>query len=97
MKHRISQHDDEEKALRALVDDFADAMYQRLLFKKYEHQRSGWSATNDPSWDESEICRRICAHASKRIEYVHFEDIANYAAFAWNMRKSPLEVRDGIS
>ena len=78
------------RALDALVDDFAQAMKEKL-YKKHLEGRSGW---DDPAWETYKIRDALIDHAGVRIttrgttlldpDAQDPVDIANFAAFWWN-------------
>lgn len=79
-----------QKALDALVDDFADAMKAKLR-KKFLEGKEGW---DDPEWPLHVIQADLIEHAGvemhttgvtlKGHEVLDPVDIANFAAFWWN-------------
>ncbi len=81
------------KALDALVDDFAEAMKQKLR-KKHMEGRCGW---DDLEWQTYEMRDQLIEHAGVRIhttgvslldpDAVDPVDVANIAAFMWNRQE----------
>lgn len=60
------------------VDDFAEAMKQKLRFKYDEGQR-GW---DNPAWRVDDVISRLTTHVGKG----DMVDVANFAMFAWHKK-----------
>lgn len=74
-----------QKALYAMVDEFARQMKDKL-FKKFLEGKSGW---DDPSWTEEQIMEALKEHVRK--DNRDMVDVANLAMFLWNRIHVPAD------
>ena len=77
--------DKEDDALCELIDAFAAEMKNKLIDKRAE----GWEG-----WRESacmdELRQNFKIHATGNLDgFVDFIDVANFAAFLWNLEDRP--------
>lgn len=85
----------EREALRELATEFADAMYNKLA-KQLDENIVGWSTPR--GWDAANEREAVDAIAERLRDHIPDSpdneprqewdpvDVANFAAFAWNMR-----------
>lgn len=72
---------EDDKALTALVDEFAAEMKLKLLAKRRE---GNWGWDNPENRDKIE--HGLFAHLKRPGQWI---DVANYAAFLWNIDRHP--------
>ena len=75
----------ERNALCKLVDAFASEMKKKLL-QSLDRGKSGW---DDSSWERKDALSQLAEHIKKG----DMVDVANFAAFIWNMEACGAGIR----
>ncbi|RLG36446.1 MAG: hypothetical protein DRO01_08115 [Thermoproteota archaeon] len=83
---------DECGKLKAVLDDFSKAMYDKLMAKYRKEGYRGWDSPECEKFLIAGLIEHVSKSYSGNFSPDSLIDIANYCMFLWNLKKSHADV-----